>query len=77
MNDYNKKVIYRFNKLLTKYDIAYLQSKLAKVEGIDSFEIFPKSIGIEYVTIKLTAESVKEVIRNLGYRIIPKERKKL
>lgn len=77
MDEYTKTVTYSFNKVLNDYDISYLQSKLVKVDGIDSIDISNKSISVEYVTLQLAEESVKEIIKNSGYPLkeIKKKRK--
>ena len=74
MDEYKKTVTYSFNKVLNDYDISYLQSKLVTVEGINSIDITTESIRIEYVTLQLTEESVKEIIKNSGHYL--KETKK-
>jgi copper chaperone CopZ len=77
MDEYKRTVTYSFNKVLNDYDISDLESRLVKVDGIDSIDITKESIIIEYVTLQLAEESVKEIIKNSGYPLkeIKKKRK--
>lgn len=67
MDEYKRTVTYSFNKVLNDYDKSHLESRLVKVDGIDSIDITKESIIIEYVTLQLAEESVKEIIEKSGY----------
>ncbi len=67
MDDYKKEIVLSFKKHLNEDDMVNLQSKLEKVEGIESMNISAQSVSIEYVPLHLTAELVKEIINNAGY----------
>lgn len=76
MDEYNKTVTYRFNKVLNDYDISFLQSKLVTVEGLNSVDVSTESISVEYGSFQLTEEAVKDVIINFGYQIKKAKKKK-
>ena len=69
MNDYSKTVRYRFKREMTDHDIAFLKSRISKVDGIESMTISKGIISIEFMPYKLAEESVKEMIVDLGYPV--------
>ncbi|GAO30395.1 heavy-metal-associated domain-containing protein [Geofilum rubicundum] len=77
MDDYKKEIVLSFKKHLKDDDIFILKSNLEKVKGIESINIATQSVSIEYVSLHLTEEMVKEIIKDAGYplRELKKRRK--
>ena len=69
MNDYSRTVKYGLMREITDNDIAFLRSRISKVDGIECITVSNGIISIEFIPYKLAEVSVKEMIVELGYPV--------
>jgi len=67
MEEFNKTITFIFDRSLKKPDVAYLQTKLKLVEGIESFDITEEQITVNYASLQLAGAFIKDLINNIGY----------
>lgn len=76
MRNFRKIVTYRFHKDLTKYAFSYIHLKLTEIDGLKSFNILSDSVTIDYVSLELYEQAVKNVFHEIDYQIRTEQKKR-
>ena len=76
MEDYSRSMTFDFQKQLNQRDLEHLKTRLVKVVGVESFDITPDSLRVEYVPFLIAEDSITGIIRQTGFPVKTGEKKK-
>ncbi len=77
MDDYSRIAHCKFDCVINNDEMAFLQSELLSVDGIKTIDIKPESVGVEYNTLRLSGEYIRNLIKDMGYPLRGEREKKV
>lgn len=76
MENFRKSISFEFQNKLSKQDMSLIRTELANTDGIIYFKVGAGSVLIDYITLKLTEDAVREILKRNGLPIKSEKRKR-